>query len=1430
MPAFPPRGESGHSFLQDGDACLRPSTQEGVPPGSNSSTTQDHGSDSTTQPRLGYSDQWPGSQSQFQDMHTFHPSYMFNAHEVTNEYNLLNDFLSTSLQDDGMYSNDEFPASYNDPSLINSMASSLGGSNGHLPLNYQQNQPPLTVQNTPQQAAAIRQTSSIPLEKAKETYYMTAADPSGTDPPEERMDKLLKAKYDAGLLKPFNYVKGYARLQQYMDQHMQPSSKQKILRQLDRFRPKFRERMHSLTDIELVLVEMWFERSLMEYDRVFASMAIPACCWRRTGEIFRGNKEMAELIHVPIESFRDGKLAIHEIIIEDQLVSYWEKFGAIAFDSLQKAMLTSCTLKNPDAKAKDQEIKCCFSFTIRRDNHNIGQLLASGASKMMDSNFASHLQKSLECESEASSALPDPSAYLQAFPLSQVTASPTRSAVDRAGTQLWNLCRKFDWNRTESGPTRHASIRALAFFMIESAQERNHKAPTSERYANLTLTQADLGKEGLRLVSLGLAAAKCCLYSKQHGLASQILERVAYYLEGSSRCNSPKHLFVDHSHSQRYLEYIRLRMALSWQQDRLDLTEHLFTTVDLGQLRSTPTVTEDMVDMLFHIGRDLLSRGSHDMAVVWLKRASRLLEHQDIECLSSDAGELRLNLLHTSVRALHCLECSEARQEAGDIMQILLRDYGNKLAVRLLQLDIISRTESPDRNAYHAALNAISMMMHLTKQNFSINELACRVLKRFLLQRLASHGNEEWITKAFITLIWMSTTGESTDLQLSELGTLFNDLFSSWKSCLCPEATHGALVLLWKRIEDTFDHGQFQDTIKWCELALHKLLEKAGDINVDKIARRMVQCYLEISELGACKALVTRLLESKMSNPLNHYLAYCLALRTEDINSAQAAVTALNDSPTMNENLLYACISKTLESGTSEQAANILLSLLDKYNFDPPEHIILPALLRCTVRLYLSQLTHEADLDRFLVDTVLRLFTAVPEALERRASTARNEPRQAPDSESVCQNEFSATEIMWFLVNCYNLAVKVASTWPASAVISLFDIVIRITAHRICASTDLEGDAFMENNARKCLCHFAITVVCTAEARQHSDLDSKAKYYYKTLTAATEFAKTYKVLQQHTTDVQAGREGTKHYGNTMLELDSKRQVLLPLEFEAATHQHLNMPESAITTTPNDLSAIISNAQHISAPRKIYALFADIVLSSTYRNGPQHDKDETTKTLSSSPVLPLPTASALLIHIIQAVRTLPDYDAIRASRWIRCLVQLCLDQHRGHHGQKDTNKDDSAEHHAAKGPPKSPLTTVEDIIAQAVQLARQSLLNRTTVVDPDSGKRNAGDGKDCVYPAEELEWLSATLFNLGIDFYVSTTAYPNDNKTSKSTANMDKKNDEAETDAEAQARKWIGIAVEIADVLAEYEREEGGDKGLLGRVLRGKVKEGLGWVV
>lgn len=229
---------------------------------------------------------------------------MFNTTEVSNEYNLLNDFLNNSLMDDGAYGNGDFHSLFSDASLMNPMGTLTNNStyNPNTPRNTQLLPPPA---QTTTESATQRSIGGAPMDRAREKYLQTAADPAGSDSPEERMNKLLKAKMDAGLLKPFNYVKGYARLNQYMEQNLQQISRVRVLRQLDRFRPKFRERMEKLTDVDLVRIEMWFDKSLMEYDRVFASMAIPACCWRRTGEIYRGNKEMARLIHVPMSKLRD---------------------------------------------------------------------------------------------------------------------------------------------------------------------------------------------------------------------------------------------------------------------------------------------------------------------------------------------------------------------------------------------------------------------------------------------------------------------------------------------------------------------------------------------------------------------------------------------------------------------------------------------------------------------------------------------------------------------------------------------------------------------------------------------------------------------------------------------------------------------------------------------------------------------------------------------------------------------------------------------------------------------------------------------------------------------------------------------------------------------------------------------------------------------
>ncbi|KAF9462196.1 hypothetical protein BDZ94DRAFT_1220142 [Collybia nuda] len=240
-----------------------------------------------------------------------------------------------------------------------------------------------------------------------EQFLLTAADQeSGSR--NERLNRVIRSKYEAGLLKPYNYVKGYARLSRWMDRNVSQESKQQILQPLSVLRPKFRAVAQSLRDLDLVFIEEAFERLLLDYDRVFSAMGVPACLWRRTGEIYKGNREFTELVGVDGYMMRDGRLCIYELMAEESAVNYWEKYGHVAFDSSQKAVLTSCVLRykphlhgdsatstrgasvapgvltnsnshtnssGPGSVNEEGFINCCFSFTIRRDKWGIPTMI-----------------------------------------------------------------------------------------------------------------------------------------------------------------------------------------------------------------------------------------------------------------------------------------------------------------------------------------------------------------------------------------------------------------------------------------------------------------------------------------------------------------------------------------------------------------------------------------------------------------------------------------------------------------------------------------------------------------------------------------------------------------------------------------------------------------------------------------------------------------------------------------------------------------------------------------------------------------------------------------------------------------------------------------------------------------------------------------------
>ena len=100
-------------------------------------------------------------------------------------------------------------------------------------------------------------------------------------------------------------------------------------------------------------------------------------------------------------------MCIYELMAEESAVNYWEvglsmfyfmlkaeqyeKYGHVAFDSSQKAVLTSCVLRykpipalgtlqsaKDDGQGMTKEeglVNCCFSFTIRRDRYGIPSMI-----------------------------------------------------------------------------------------------------------------------------------------------------------------------------------------------------------------------------------------------------------------------------------------------------------------------------------------------------------------------------------------------------------------------------------------------------------------------------------------------------------------------------------------------------------------------------------------------------------------------------------------------------------------------------------------------------------------------------------------------------------------------------------------------------------------------------------------------------------------------------------------------------------------------------------------------------------------------------------------------------------------------------------------------------------------------------------------------
>lgn len=232
----------------------------------------------------------------------------------------------------------------------------------------------------------------------------------------------------------------------------------------------------------------------------------------------------------------------------------------------------------------------------------------------------------------------------------------------------------------------------------------------------------------------------------------------------------------------------------------------MFSKTDSLRQNLEVSSAENMADTLQHIGADLSSAGDHNMALKWFKRASDLINSQNLDQLSMHGLELRLAICQGRVQSLLGVGSPDCLQEANDLVAYVESEVGDKPVVLHWQLEILQKSpdEVFDAEAYASILRRMIrcfdfsdgtfhfLLHHIKELRDKSSRLACGLLDELLKQHVLHSGNVAWINKAVVRRIWMATMGSESTESLTTLHGLLDTIFDALSEPLAPDATGAA--------------------------------------------------------------------------------------------------------------------------------------------------------------------------------------------------------------------------------------------------------------------------------------------------------------------------------------------------------------------------------------------------------------------------------------------------------------------------------------------------------------------------------------------------------------------------------------------------------------------------------------------------------------
>ncbi|KAF8454550.1 meiosis protein SPO22/ZIP4 like-domain-containing protein [Terfezia claveryi] len=724
--------------------------------------------------------------------------------------------------------------------------------------------------------------------------------------------------------------------------------------------------------------------------------------------------------------------------------------------------------------------------------------------------------------------------------------------MDHLGVKLWNLATQLlksgdtpDNVEDTSDQRMILNVRIIAFLLLDCAEQSSRRSRQSEAIQSRR-GKGHTNRIGLiRLLKVALKAGKECTDQKQLQWALKIMEKAARYHEDLSK--------LDESQSNEWKvifhrlegEYYLLRMTIAWKQSNLSMVEFMYGKALLVQDAQGNTGTsEALAKAVLSIGNGLLAQNAFVAAVKWLRRALEVLDGINPMCLTETCAELRYIVLHSLVTGCLQTKTEPELEYARNALETMSENWPTRISILRLKLDLITMENSDAVDEYHNVLlkmieiaqfsedvfrTVLGRIQKLSDQSVT---LACNCLDELISKRLLVLGQDGWIERAFVTRLWM-TVKNNTSLEGNTLATLkklVDSMARQISKPLSPKSTQAAQILLWKVSEALLVQEKWVEASMWCEVALHRIFDKSGDLNYAKLGRRIIHCAIQVADYGKAEETYGNMSESGKQSPSTLFLMFKVALRTSNHQLAESTIQGICETPLRDHRALYACALDAHTLGNEDETLKALKHVLRHMDDLPTESIHKPAVLRCTIRLTIS-----------IIDRAKGGEISNAESLCRLLELASEEAKKARGKKSPVNKQdilFTVKELEWFSRTSYNLSLRSIEEWHLTTSIRIVSTCLRFLE---LYPDDIDAPTHGAISLKAIYCHFLSASLGVQISREEDNTNIRVQRYFE----VKQQTQAFRVKRQALRDDLAQE--------VLWDLRDKHATLLLYEFEACVH-------------------------------------------------------------------------------------------------------------------------------------------------------------------------------------------------------------------------------------------------------------------------------------